>query len=92
MRVTAPICLPAILDIAIYLFVIAMTTVSSVIFLYAPDTKLASVAAVNIEEAGTTAAAAALCVVIVLTSAAVKAAHLVADRFLFARLQVWRRR
>ena len=69
-----------------------MTTVSSVIFLYAPDTKLASVAAVNIEEAGTTAAAAALCVVIVVTSAAVKALHLLADRFLFARLQAWRRR
>ena len=91
-RVTVPICLPAVLDIAIYLFVNAMTTVSSVIFLYAPDTKLASVAAVNIEEAGTTAAAAALCVVIVLTSAAVKALHLLADRFLFARLQAWRKR
>ncbi|MDP2334334.1 MAG: putative 2-aminoethylphosphonate ABC transporter permease subunit [Reyranella sp.] len=91
-RVTAPICLPAILDIAIYLFVNAMTTVSSVIFLYSPDTKLASVAAVNIEETGATAAAAALCVVIVATSAAVKALHLVADRFLFARLQAWRRR
>ena len=92
LRVTAPICLPAILDIAIYLFVNAMTTVSSVIFLYAPDTKLASVAAVNIEEAGTTAAAAALCVVIVATSATVKALHLLADRFLFARLQAWRKR
>jgi iron(III) transport system permease protein len=91
-RVTAPICLPAILDIAIYLFVNAMTTVSSVIFLYAPDTKLASVAAVNIEEAGTTAAAAALCVVIVITSAAVKALHVLADRFLLGRLQAWRRR
>ncbi len=91
-RVTAPICLPSILDIAIYLFVNAMTTVSSVIFLYSPDTKLASVAAVNIEEAGTTAAAAALCVVIVLTSAAVKIAHLLADRFLLDRLQAWRRR
>jgi iron(III) transport system permease protein len=92
LRVTAPICLPTILDIAIYLFVNAMTTVSSVIFLYAPDTKLASVAALNIEEAGTTAAAAALCVVIVLTSASVKALHLVADRFLLGRLQAWRRR
>ncbi|MFO1084558.1 MAG: putative 2-aminoethylphosphonate ABC transporter permease subunit [Reyranellaceae bacterium] len=91
-RVTAPICLPAILDIAIYLFVNAMTTVSSVIFLYAPDTKLASVAAVNIEEAGTTAAAAALCIVIVITSAAVKALHLIADRYLLGRLQAWRRR
>jgi len=91
-RVTAPICLPSILDIAVYMFVNAMTTVSSVIFLYAPDTKLASVAAVNIEEAGTTAAATALCVVIVVTSAAVKALHLLADRFLLRRLQAWRRR
>lgn len=91
-RVTAPICLPAILDIAIYLFVNAMTTVSSVIFLYAPDTKLASVAAVNIEEAGATASAAALCMVIVVTSAAVKALHLLADRFLLSHLQAWRRR
>jgi iron(III) transport system permease protein len=91
-RVTAPICLPAILDIAIYLFVNAMTTVSSVIFLYAPDTKLASVAAVNIEEAGTTAAAAALCIVIVITSAAVKALHVLADRFVLGHLQAWRRR
>ncbi|WP_421999960.1 putative 2-aminoethylphosphonate ABC transporter permease subunit [Reyranella sp.] len=92
LRVTAPICLPAILDIAIYLFVNAMTTVSSVIFLYSPDTKLASVAAVNIEEAGTTAAAAALCVVIAVTSAAVKGLHLLAERFLFGHLQAWRRR
>lgn len=92
LRVTVPICLPAILDIAIYLFVNAMTTVSSVIFLYSPDTKLASVAALNIEEAGTTAAAAALCLVIVAISATVKGLHLVADRFLFDRLQRWRRR
>ena len=91
-RVTVPICLPAILDIAIYLFVNAMTTVSSVIFLYAPDTKLASVAAVNIEESGATAVAAALCIVIVITSAAVKALHVLADRFLLGRLQAWRRR
>jgi iron(III) transport system permease protein len=91
-RVTAPICLPAILDIAIYLFVNAMTTVSSVIFLYAPDTKLASVAALNIEEAGQTAAAAALCIVIVMTSASVKALHILADRFLLGHLQAWRRR
>jgi iron(III) transport system permease protein len=91
-RVTVPICLPAILDVAIYLFVNAMTTVSSVIFLYAPDTKLASVAAINIEEAGQTAAAAALCVVIVIASTTVKALHLLADRLLLERRQAWRRR
>ena len=33
-KVTVPVCLPAILDISIYLFVNAMTTVSAVVFLY----------------------------------------------------------
>jgi iron(III) transport system permease protein len=92
LRVTMPICLPSILDMAIYLFVNAMTTVSSVIFIYAPDTKLASVAALNIEEAGTTAAAAALCMVIVATSAGVKILQVLVDRFALSRLQAWRRR
>jgi iron(III) transport system permease protein len=92
LRVTMPICLPSILDMAIYFFVNAMTTVSSVIFIYAPDTKLASVAALNIEEAGTTAAAAALCMVIVATSAGVKILQVLADRFVLDRLQAWRQR
>ena len=35
-RVTLPVCLPAVLDIAMYLFVNAMTTVSAVVFLYSP--------------------------------------------------------
>src|SRR5262249_61486447 len=33
-RVTVPICMPAILDIAVYMFVNALTTVSAVIFIY----------------------------------------------------------
>ena len=72
MRVTVPICMPAILDIAIYLFLNAMTTVSAVIFLYSSDTKLASVAVVNMDEAGFTAAAAAMATMIVITSAGIK--------------------
>ena len=44
-QVTVPVCLPTILDISIYLFVNAMTTVSAVVFLYSPTTTLASVAA-----------------------------------------------
>ena len=83
-------CLPSILDIAVYMFVNVMTTVSSGIFLYAPDTKPASVAAVNMEEANTTAAATALCVVIVATSAAAKALHLLTERLLLGRVQGWR--
>ena len=44
LRVTVPVCLPAILDIARYFFINAMATISAVVFLYSPDTKLASVA------------------------------------------------
>ena len=51
-RVTVPICMPAILDIAVYIFVNALTTVSAVIFLYGADTKLAAIAIVHMDEAG----------------------------------------
>ncbi len=56
-KVTVPVCLPSILDISIYLFVNAMTTVSAVIFLSAPGTTLASVAVLNIDDAGDAAPA-----------------------------------
>jgi iron(III) transport system permease protein len=91
-RITVPVCLPAILDIAIYLFVNAMTTVSAVIFLYAPETKLAAVAVVNMEDAANTAAAAAMATMIVVTSAAVKLLHGALARVLDRRTQAWRRR
>lgn len=91
-RVTLPICVPAALDIAIYLFVNAMTTVSALIFLYAADTMPAAVIIVHMEEAGTTAAAAAMGTLIVATSAAVKGLHLLLARFLDAHTQAWRQR
>jgi len=84
--------MPAILDIAIYLFVNAMTTVSAVIFLYSADTKLASVAIVNMNDSGAVAAAAAMAVVVTLTSAAVKLLQSVVGHGLLTRTQAWRRR
>ncbi|QNM98603.1 putative 2-aminoethylphosphonate ABC transporter permease subunit [Chitinimonas koreensis] len=69
-RVTLPICLPALLDIARLLFVSALTTVSCVIFLYTPDTVLASVAVLNMDDAGDTAAAAAMATLIVASALA----------------------
>jgi iron(III) transport system permease protein len=89
-RVTVPISMPAILDIAVYMFVNAMTTVSAVIFLYGAGTKLASVAIVHMDEAGTTSAAAAMATAIVLTAIAAKLFQLALSRFVFARLQRWR--
>jgi iron(III) transport system permease protein len=91
-RVTAPICMPAILDIAVYMFVNALTTVSALIFLYGPSTKVAAIAIVHMDEAGTMAAAAAMASCIVLTAMAVKLLHLALDRLVFDRLQGWRKR
>jgi len=91
-RVTVPICLPAILDIAVYLFVNAMTTVSAVIFLYSTDTKLAAIAIVNMEEAGRSSGAAAMAMMVVLTSAGVKLLQLGLSALLDRRTQAWRRR
>jgi iron(III) transport system permease protein len=91
-RVTVPISLPAVLDIAVYLFVNALTTVSAVIFLYGPGTKLASIAIVHMDEMGAVAAAAAMATCIVFTAMAVKLLHLALDRVVFARFQAWRKR
>ncbi len=70
--VTLPLCLPAILDVALYLFVNAMTTVSAVVFLYGHDSQLASVAVLNMDEAGDIAPAAAMAILITTTCAAAK--------------------
>jgi iron(III) transport system permease protein len=91
-RVTIPVCLPAVLDVSIYLFVNAMTTVSAVIFLYSTDTKPAAVTIVNMDEAGFTAAAAGMAMCIVLTSAAVKVVHLLLTRRFERTTQAWRKR
>lgn len=79
-RVTVPLCLPAILGIAMYLFLNAMTTVSAVVFLYSPSTTLASVAVLNMDDAGDTAAAAAMAMLIVATSAGIRLIYAVATR------------
>lgn len=90
--VTVPVCLPAILDISIYLFVNAMTTVSAVIFLYSPDTTLASVAAVNMDDAGDVAPAAAMCVMIVIACALVRILHAILTSSINRSTQAWRKR
>jgi iron(III) transport system permease protein len=91
-RVTIPICLPAILDIAVYLFVNALTTVSAVIFLYGASSKLAAISIVHMDEAGTMPAAAAMATCIVFTSIAIKLLHLTLNKLVFDRYQIWRRR
>ena len=91
-RVTFPVCVPAILDISIYLFVNAMTTVSAVVFLWGPTTHLASVAVLNMDDQGDIAPAAAMAMMIVYTSAGVRVLYALVTRGLQRRSQTWRRR
>lgn len=90
-RVTVPICLPAVLDISIYYFVNAMTTVSAVVFIYSSDTELASVAVLNMDDAGDIAPAAAMAMMIVLTAGTVRVLHAIGAKMLSSMTQKWRR-
>jgi iron(III) transport system permease protein len=90
-RVTVPVCLPAILDIARYLFINAMVTISAVVFLYSPDTKLASIAIINLDEAGEIGPAAAMSTLIVATSALICLIYAGITRWLLGRTQAWRK-
>ena len=91
-RVTVPVCTPAVLDISMYLFVNAMTTVSAVVFLYSPDTTLASVAVLNMDDAGDQSPAAAMGMMIVATAAGVRLVHMLLTRGMKKRTQSWRQR
>jgi iron(III) transport system permease protein len=91
-RVTVPVCLPAILDISIYMFVNAMTTVSAVVFLYSTHTALASVAVLNMDDAGDIAPAAAMGMMIFYTNAAARLVHIALSHGVLRRTQAWRQR
>ncbi len=91
-RVTLPVSLPSVLDISVYLFVNAMTTVSAVVFLYSSDTMLASISVMNMDEAGNTASAAAMSVLILTTCLLVKGTHWLLSQKLLVVTQGWRTR
>ncbi len=91
-RVTVPVCLPTTLDIAIYMFVNAMTTVSGVVFIYGPKTELASISVLNMDDTGEIASAAAMAMMIFYTNVAARMLHLLLARWLERRTQAWRRR
>lgn len=92
LRVHVPVCLPALIDVAGYFFVNAMTTVSAVVFLYAPHTQLASVAVLNMDDAGDVAPAAAMAVLIFVSAGVARLAFAGASRAVLVRTQRWRQR
>jgi len=89
-RVTLPICTPTLIDIARYFFINAMTTISAVVFLYSPDTKVAAIAILNLDEAGEAGAAAACAVLITAASTVVTLLFIAAGAWVEQRTQAWR--
>ncbi len=89
-RVTLPVCTPALVDMARYFFINAMTTISAVVFLYSPETKVASIAILNLDEAGEMGAAAAMAVLIGLASTVATLFFMILARWANRRTQAWR--
>ena len=91
-RVHLPVALPTVINVAGYFFVNAMTTVSAVVFLYSPQTSLAAVAVLNMDDAGDVAPAAAMASLIMLTAALGRGLFALASQGVLARTQSWRQR
>ena len=91
-RVHLPVTLPTVLNVAGYFFVNAMTTVSAVVFLYSPQTTLAAIAVLNMDDAGDVAPAAAMASLIMLTAAIGRGLFALAARSALAKTQAWRNR
>jgi iron(III) transport system permease protein len=89
-RVTLPICTPALVDIARYFFINAMTTISAVVFLYSPETKVASIAILNLDEAGEIGAAAAMAVLIAAASTVATLLFMALSWVVDRRTQAWK--
>ena len=90
-RVTLPICTPTLIDIARYFFINAMTTISAVVFLYSPETKVAAIAILNLDEAGEAGASAACAVLITAGSTVVTLLFMALGAWVDRSTQAWRR-
>ena len=89
-RVTLPICTPALVDISRYFFINAMTTISAVVFLYSPETKLAAIAILNLDEAGEIGAAAAMAVLIAAANAVATLLFMALSWWVDRHTQAWK--
>lgn len=83
--IALPLSARAMLDVWLYLFINAMTTVSAVIFLYSPQTITASIAVVALDDAGEQQAATALCVLILVINLLVAGLVAIAKKLLLTK-------
>ena len=80
-RVSIPLSTNAIAEIAMYLFVNSMVTVSALVFLFSADFKIAAVAITHMEEAGENSQAAAMSILIIAVNVIVRALYEVVIKY-----------
>jgi len=72
LRVTLPLSITAIVEVAMYFFVNAMITVSAIVFLYAPSNKPAALSILNMDDNGDLAPAAAMALILMLMNIGIR--------------------
>lgn len=88
-KITLPMCLPAVLEMAMYYFVNSMVTISAVVFLYTADFKLAAISIVNMDDAGNLASAAAMSVLVIATNIVIRILYEWVSRILLKKHGKW---
>lgn len=92
MRITVPMSVNAVLEMLTYYFTNAMITVSAVVFLYTPLTKVASVVVLNADGAGNEAEACAICMVIMAINLAVRFVYELINKLAAKKTMRWQTR
>ena len=91
-RVTVPVALPAIIEIAMYFFLNAMVTISALVFLFVPGNELASLAVMLLDDAGNSAEAMAMSLLILITGLIARGLFYLLTRGIRQRTQAWTKR
>lgn len=91
-RITVPVALPAIIEIAMYFFLNAMVTISALVFLFAPGNEMASLAVMLLDDAGNSAEAMAMSLLILITGLIARGLFFLMTRGVRRRTQAWTKR
>jgi iron(III) transport system permease protein len=90
MKVTVPLALPAIIQIASYLFLNAMVTISALVFIFMPGRELAALAVMLLDDAAQSGQAMALSLLIIVTGFATRGLFFLLMRGAQRKTQAWK--
>jgi iron(III) transport system permease protein len=89
MKVTVPVALPAIIQIASYLFLNAMVTISAVVFLFVPGKELAALSVMLLDDAARSGQAMALSLLIIVVGFTTRGLFYLMMRGVQKKTQEW---